>query len=412
MTTCPNGHVVFESDSDCRQCGWSPLPAAGWYPDVTNDGGERYWDGTQWTDHFRNLLVEPASEEVASPQAEPVPEEEIVDSAQIESENPALTEEVATTAPALQMAPIGLMPGLYPFIDGSLRYWTGESWQAPFEVAASQVAGISAQVQVQSDTKSGGRWRVWVPVLLGIAVACQAPFARDFLQFYTNANLDLWMSTKVATACLVLSVIATVVALILAAVGKRFGAVTAVSIALVTNIVQLVAWIAGNMQGGATLGEALIANLKSTFLGININSNDEAQFWPSYFLAGTVTWILLITSLIVLLASRSNSQQPSGAITSPVASLYNPAYGQPNPYVAAAQPQTSVMAVLALIFTFLLWPVGLILGYVARKEIDNSNGMKTGRGMATASIVLGWIGLVGIILAFILFVAASSQSGT
>ena len=98
MTTCPNGHVVFESDSDCRQCGWSPLPAAGWYPDVTNDGGERYWDGTQWTDHFRNLLVEPASEEVASPQAEPVPEEEIVDSAQIESENPALTEEVATTA--------------------------------------------------------------------------------------------------------------------------------------------------------------------------------------------------------------------------------------------------------------------------------------------------------------------------
>lgn len=33
----------------------TPLPPAGWYPDTTRPGLERYWDGTTWTDQSRPL---------------------------------------------------------------------------------------------------------------------------------------------------------------------------------------------------------------------------------------------------------------------------------------------------------------------------------------------------------------------
>jgi hypothetical protein len=46
--------------------------------------------------------------------------------------------------------------------------------------------------------------------------------------------------------------------------------------------------------------------------------------------------------------------------------------------------------------------LALVFGYRARKEIRDSAGSKTGSGLATAGIVLGWIGIVilaaGIIL--------------
>jgi hypothetical protein len=29
----------------------APKPAAGWYPDPHDIGGQRYWDGTAWTEH-------------------------------------------------------------------------------------------------------------------------------------------------------------------------------------------------------------------------------------------------------------------------------------------------------------------------------------------------------------------------
>ncbi|MGH9277895.1 MAG: DUF2510 domain-containing protein, partial [Acidimicrobiales bacterium] len=28
-------------------------PAAGWYPDPSGGSGQRYWDGTRWTDDRR-----------------------------------------------------------------------------------------------------------------------------------------------------------------------------------------------------------------------------------------------------------------------------------------------------------------------------------------------------------------------
>jgi hypothetical protein len=55
----------------------------------------------------------------------------------------------------------------------------------------------------------------------------------------------------------------------------------------------------------------------------------------------------------------------------------------------------------------------LILGYQARGEIDGSGGRQSGRGMAVAGIVLGWIGIaVGVIgIIFIVLAIAAGESG-
>ena len=45
----------------------------------------------------------------------------------------------------------------------------------------------------------------------------------------------------------------------------------------------------------------------------------------------------------------------------------------------------------------------IILGYMAKKEIDASSGSQAGRGMATAGIVLGVVGIVFSILAVVFF---------
>ena len=46
--------------------------------------------------------------------------------------------------------------------------------------------------------------------------------------------------------------------------------------------------------------------------------------------------------------------------------------------------------------------LALVLGYRARDQIDHSGGDLEGRGMATAGIVLGWIGIPLAILFFYL----------
>jgi hypothetical protein len=45
--------------------------------------------------------------------------------------------------------------------------------------------------------------------------------------------------------------------------------------------------------------------------------------------------------------------------------------------------------------------VGIVLGHLALESIEDSGGTKTGRGMAIAGIVLGWVG-VGLVGALVL----------
>ena len=90
---------------------------------------------------------------------------------------------------------------------------------------------------------------------------------------------------------------------------------------------------------------------------------------------------------------------PPGA---PPPAAYAPgqiAYGLPQP------TSTNGMAIASLVLGILwLYWIGsilaLIFGYIAKRQIDESQGRQTGRGMAIAGIVLGWIGVgVGVLLA-------------
>jgi len=84
-----------------------------------------------------------------------------------------------------------------------------------------------------------------------------------------------------------------------------------------------------------------------------------------------------------------------------------PAPGAPAPaYQPAAGTRTSGLAVASLVTGLFFWcwvlpgVVSIVLGNVALESIENSGGMKTGRGMAIAGIVLGWvgIGIVGLLV--------------
>jgi len=59
---------------------------------------------------------------------------------------------------------------------------------------------------------------------------------------------------------------------------------------------------------------------------------------------------------------------------------------------------TSGLAIASLITAFLV-PVivPIVLGHLAKREIRNSSGAKSGSGLATAGLVLGYISLVGFI---------------
>jgi hypothetical protein len=81
-----------------------------------------------------------------------------------------------------------------------------------------------------------------------------------------------------------------------------------------------------------------------------------------------------------------------------------PAYPQAPMYAA---PSTNGFAVASLVLGILwLFWVGSILavifGHIATSQIDGSGGRQSGRGMAVAGYVLGYIGL-GILVAMMLF---------
>ena len=78
---------------------------------------------------------------------------------------------------------------------------------------------------------------------------------------------------------------------------------------------------------------------------------------------------------------------------------------QTGPTSSGKATASLVLGILGLILCPLVCSVlALVFGYQGRREIDGSGGRMGGRGSATAGIVLGWIGVVISVLFLILLV--------
>jgi hypothetical protein len=68
--------------------------------------------------------------------------------------------------------------------------------------------------------------------------------------------------------------------------------------------------------------------------------------------------------------------------------------------------------VLGIVWIYWIGSIlALVFGYIAKRQIAASNGAEGGDGMATAGIVLGWIGIAALIaLIVILIVVAATGS--
>ncbi len=86
----------------------------------------------------------------------------------------------------------------------------------------------------------------------------------------------------------------------------------------------------------------------------------------------------------------------SQSTTSPQAPQYAPA------------PPTNTMAVLSLVFAFLFWPLAIVFGHMARKQIARTR--EGGRGLATAGLVIGYVGLGFVALLIVIFAAAAGSA--
>jgi hypothetical protein len=93
---------------------------------------------------------------------------------------------------------------------------------------------------------------------------------------------------------------------------------------------------------------------------------------------------------------------PPGWGGPPPGAIY-PGAGYPAPAAPAYRPatgtRTSGLAIASLVTGLFFWCwvipgiVSIVLGHIALESIEDSGGTKTGRGMAIAGIVLGWVGI-------------------
>ncbi len=84
-------------------------------------------------------------------------------------------------------------------------------------------------------------------------------------------------------------------------------------------------------------------------------------------------------------------------------------YGPP-----AAQKQTTNGFAIASMVLGIIWAywigsvLALVFGYIAKKQINESNGKEGGSGMATAGIVLGWVGVGFFALTMIILIISAA----
>jgi hypothetical protein len=114
-------------------------------------------------------------------------------------------------------------------------------------------------------------------------------------------------------------------------------------------------------------------------------------------------------------ASDGNWYPPSQPPGYAAPTGYQPPYGYG--YAPPAPQRTNGLAIASMVLGILwLYWIGsilaLIFGYIAKGQIDRSNGVEGGRGMAIAGIVLGWIGIAIIAIAIVVALAVGSSDNS
>jgi peptidyl-prolyl cis-trans isomerase B (cyclophilin B) len=84
-----------------------------------------------------------------------------------------------------------------------------------------------------------------------------------------------------------------------------------------------------------------------------------------------------------------------------------PAYPQ-YPQGYQMPPKTNTLAILSLVFAFLFAFVGSILGFIALSQISDPRRNETGKGLAIAGIIIGFLPVVVIVVLMLLGPAISS----
>jgi hypothetical protein len=104
-------------------------------------------------------------------------------------------------------------------------------------------------------------------------------------------------------------------------------------------------------------------------------------------------------------------EQAPGAPAAPPPAGPPPQFTPYTPYGPVTRSTSTNGLAIASMVLGILWLywigsiLALVFGYVAKGQIDRSGGRQTGRGMAIAGIVLGWIGVAMIALFIVLAVA-------
>jgi hypothetical protein len=110
-------------------------------------------------------------------------------------------------------------------------------------------------------------------------------------------------------------------------------------------------------------------------------------------------------------AAVRNALERLGSPDEIVAAAADPAPAQP----AGVGSQVNVLAIASVVVA-VLWFAGLgavlalVFGYRARRQIKDSTGSQTGSGLATAGIILGWIGIAIVVTAVILIALHANKS--
>lgn len=86
-------------------------------------------------------------------------------------------------------------------------------------------------------------------------------------------------------------------------------------------------------------------------------------------------------------------------------------YGPPQIQKQSTNGFAIASMVLGIVWIYWIGSIlALVFGYMAKKQIQQSNGREGGGGMATAGIVLGWIG-VGTLTVFIVLIFIGALVG-